>query len=187
MEKLDKKKILAVVLIIALIASLVSTVSLLYNSIDMFLHSAVSMGKGFNEVYNRYQLPYAIITLFAFLAAALGTGAGIASFVVKKSSTKKLCLILALCSVGVLLILTVATAGVNFANEAYYSNEWDEGTIQYPWGDYSPSRYALYSAVMSVMLQQLVLCAIIAGALLIVSIMDKKAEKAATESVEEQQ
>lgn len=180
MEKLDKKKVLAVVLIIALIASLISIVSLLYNSIDMFLHNvstSVSYNSGRTEHYIRWQEPYAIITLIAFLAAVLGTGVGIASFAVKKEPVKKLCSILALCAVGVLVILTVAAAGVNFANEAYRIKEvYEFEQVNYPYGVYGNTDFALYSGVMSAMLQQLVITAIIAVVLLIVRKIDKKAE-----------
>ena len=185
MEKLDKKKVLAVVLIIALIASLVSTVSLLYNSLDMFLHNIAVTGwrnLGREENFIRWQEPYAVITLFAFVVAALGTSAGIASFVVKKESAKKLCLILALCAVGALLVLTVAAAGVNFANEAYRLKESEGVAIKYPYGVYNDSNYVLYSGVMATLVQQLVLSAIISAALLIVSKIDKKSATKAVEA-----
>ena len=179
MEKLDKKKVLAVVLIIALIASLVSTVSLLYNSIDMLLHDITKYAaySGPNKDYSRWQQPYAIITLVAFVVAALGTGAGIASFVVKKESAKKSCLILAICAVCALLVLTIAAAGVNFANEAYRIKEWGINGFKYPYGVDNDTYYVLYSGVMAATLQQLVLSAIIAAVLLIVYKMDKKAAK----------
>lgn len=172
MEKLDKKKVLAVVLIIALIASLVSTVSLLYNSIDMFLHNIAGGVK-----YARYQQPYSIIMLFAFVVAALGTGVGIASFIVKKDSAKKLCLILALCAAGALFVLMVAAVGVNFANEAKYAS-----SIKYPNDDYNDRYYAIYSSVMAVLIPQLVYCAIIAAVLLTVYLMDKNAATKAVEA-----
>lgn len=186
MEKLDKKKVLAVVLIIALVAALAGTVSLLYNSIDMFLHNAensFSSNGGRTEDYIRWQEPYAIILLFAFVVAGVGTGAGIASFVVKKESAKKLCLILALCAVGALLVLTVAAVGVNFANEAYRVDKWADGSsLKYPTGTYNNINYAIYAGAMAVLIPQLVYFAIIAAVLLAVYLMDKKAATKAVEA-----
>ena len=178
MEKLDKKKVLAVVLIIALIAALAGTVSLLYNSIDMFVHSVLdsfSNNRGRSEDYIRWQEPYAIILLFAFVAAGVGTGAGIASFIVKKESAKKACLILALCAAGALLVLTVAAVGVNFANEAYRAKKWNYGSLKYPTG--TTEYYAIFAGAMAVLLPPLVYCAIIAAVLLTVYLIDKKAAK----------
>lgn len=172
MEKLDKKKVLAVVLILALIAGLAGTVSLLYNSIDMFVHNALSGSNGPSEDYSKWQQPYAIILLFAFVVAALGTGTGIASFVVKKEPAKKACLIIALCVASALLVLTVATIGVNFSNEASRYTK-----LEYPYGVRGNNYYAIYSGVMAVLLPQLVYFAVIAAVLLTVYLMDKKAAK----------
>lgn len=173
MEKLDKKKVLAVVLIIALIAALVGTVSLLYNSIDLFAHNVL------NSVtdYFKWQLPYAVILLVAFVCAAVGIGVGIASFVAKKASAKKVCLILALCVACVLLALTVATIGINLFSKI------TNGFNGFPYSVYGDRKYAVYAGVMATLIPQLVYFVIIAAALLIVSKIDKKAEKAATVAV----
>lgn len=184
MEKLDKKKVLAVVLIIALIAALVGTVSLLYNSIDMFVHNAVNSSNGPDKIYAKWQQPYAIILLFAFAVAALGTGTGIASFVAKKDTAKKACVIIALCVAVALLVLTVAAIGVNFDNEAHYYS--DPRSLKYPYSVYGNQYYAVYAGTMAVLIPQLVYFVIIAAVLLIVSKIDKKAEKAATATVEVQ-
>ena len=174
MEKLDKKKVLAVVLILALVAALAGTVSLLFNSIDMFVHNALNSGNnGSSSSYTKWQQPYAIILLFAFAVAALGTGNGIASFIVKKESAKKTCLIIALCAAGAFLILTAAAIGVNFSNEAHAYSE----PTKYPYGVYGDRYYAVYAGAMAVILPQFVYSAVIAAVLLTVYLMDKKAAK----------
>ena len=175
MEKLDKKKVLAVVLIIALIASLAATVSMLYSSIDMFLHSLMK-----TDYYEKCQLPYAIIMLIAFVAAAAGTSAGIISFVNKNEKTKFICVILALCAAVAILILTVASAGV------YLSNEAKSLSNNIPVNVSGDPEYAVYSAVMTILLQQLIYGAITAAVLLIVYIFDKKSAKAQTEQKNEE-
>ena len=185
MEKLDKKKVLAVVIGIALVLSLMSVVSLLYNAIDMFIHDpsrSFHNNVGLNDDFMRWQGSYAIITLFAFACAALGTGAGIASFAVKNAAAKKACTIIALCAAGAMLILTIAAVGVNFSNEAYrIEHRLDDGYMieefKYPYGVYGNSGYVIYSEVMAALLQQLVLSVIIAVALLVVFIIDNKAKK----------
>ena len=181
MEKLDKKKVLAVVLILALVAALAGTVSLLFNSIDMFVHNALSGSDGPSKEYSKWQQPYAIILLFAFAVAALGTGNGIASFIVKKESAKKACLIIALCAAGAFLVLTAAAIGLNFSNELHrYSHP-----TEYPYGVANDRYYAVYAGAMAVILPQLVYSAVIAAVLLTVYLIDKKAAK--TNAVETQE
>lgn len=181
MEKLDKQKIIAVVLVISLIAALCGAVSLLYNSIDMFLHNIIDSESDRTGYYIKWQEPYAIITLIAFVPAAIGTGAGIAYFAVKKASAKKLCSGLVAFSALALLVLVIAAIYKNISNEAsYFKNE------QHPYGVYGRNAYALYSAVMSALLQQLVYSVIIAAAIFVSYKIDAKAAvKAAASETDE--
>ncbi len=196
MEKLDKKKILAVVLIIALIAAVAGAVTLFYNAIDMFIHTTFYPGEttiGDNvfvaaDVFDEGQKPLAIITLFAALVAFLGVVAGIFSFIVKNPKLKKVSLIVCIVAVVAFLVFIIAARCVWAGFYEEYAGGYSTNYPHYLVGNGKiPGMYAIYSGVMAVLIPELVYFVLIAAALLIVSIMDKKAEKAATETVEEQQ
>ena len=93
MEKLNKQKIIAVVLVIALIAALCGAVSLLYNSIEMLSYTPFEKYidpkyEILSEFYDA-QKPLAIISLVAAILAFIGVAAGVSAFVVKKINIKR--------------------------------------------------------------------------------------------------
>lgn len=181
MNKLNKQKILAVVLIIALFAALVGTVSLFYNSIDMFTNTTFRIYNGGKDKYeitsafNTIQKPYAIISLVAAIVALLGVVAGVASFIVNKPVLKKVSLIISGVTVGAFLVLVITTVCTRYGYSDYKINDLPHLVSN------TSTEFVLYSAVMAMLVQQLVYFAVVAAALLINSKIEKKAE---TEEVE---
>ena len=186
MEKLDKKKVLAVVLIIALIAAFGGAVSILYNSIDMFSNTTYYDYKlnwtghysyVLSDDYLKLQEPLAIITLVAAIVAFLGVAAGVTSFIVKKPVLKTVLLIVSIVVAVAFLGLIIATA---CKWNAFYADRYDyedqiKGLPNYISG--GNTMFVLYTGVMTVLIPQLVYLTVIAAVILTVYIIDKKSAK----------
>lgn len=180
MDKLNKQKILAAVLIIALFAALVGTVSLFYNAIDMFIN-AVSSGW-----YEKIQQPLAIIVLLAAVIACVGVGGGIASFIVKTPEKRKVCLILAICTAAAFIVFIIAAVCVYYI-QVYNSiiDNGNSGKLTLPYNVYNSVIFSLYSGVMAALIQQLVYFSVVTAALLINLKIEKKQAVASVQPVEQ--
>lgn len=179
MEKLDKKKVLAVVLVLALTAALAGAVSLLYNSIDLFSNTPFSGSSDKpSQYYTSLQKPLAIILAFAAAVAFTGVGAGIASFIVKNQKAKTACLVISLVAVAAFLAFIIASSCIwtgNYKNDEYGGDRFPHYVAN---TSSLSQRYAIYSGVMAALIPQLVYFAVIAAVLLTVYIIDKKSAKA---------
>lgn len=179
MEKLDKKKVLAVVLVIALIAALAGAVSLLYNSIDLFTNTTFYSSSKLSDGYNDLQEPLAIITLVAAIVAFLGVAASVISFIAKKPVLKIISIIVSVIAVLAFLACIIATSCL--WTDYYKEYSWSTKYLLPHYVSFNTTvaqAYALYSGVMAVLIPQLVYFAIIAAVLLTVFIIDVKAKKA---------
>ncbi|MDE7167578.1 MAG: hypothetical protein K2O28_01865 [Clostridia bacterium] len=184
MEKLDKKKVLAVVLIIALIAALAGAVSLLYNSIDMFSNTPFSGSDDKpSQYYTSLQKPLAIILVVAAIVAFTGVASGIASFIVKNQKAKTACLVISLVVVAAFLAFIIAAS---YVWQGDYNKSYEYYADKFPHyitTSYQISqKYAIYSGVMAVLIPQLVYFTVIAAVLLTVYLMDKKSATKAVEA-----
>lgn len=190
MEKLDKKKILAVVLIIALIAAFAGAVALLYNAIDMFLNTTFYSdyyGTPYLfECFDYFQKPLAIITLIASLVALSGVASGIAAFIVKKPTLKKVSLAISVVAVVSFIVFIIAANCVwTNSYKEYLAEKWHLIPAYVSYNSTAAQMYALYSGVMTALLPALVYFTVIAAAIVVVYIIDKKSAKASAEQAAE--
>ncbi len=172
MEKLNKQKIIAVVLVIALIAALCGAVSLLYNSIEMLSYTPFEKYidpkyEILSEFYDA-QKPLAIISLVAAILAFIGVAAGVSAFVVKKNKYKAINILICVVAVIAFIVFLILTnqTWLGFYKEEYKSS-YERGKPFSVRGTFQSGLFTIYSAVMSALLQQLVYSVIIAAAIFV--------------------
>ncbi|MDE7452896.1 MAG: hypothetical protein K2N22_00625 [Clostridia bacterium] len=185
---MSKQRILTFFQIIALVAAVAGAVSLLYNAIDMltntpFVKLEYSAGSGYEYLtaaeFKDGQKPLAIITLVASVFAFVGAGAGTASLFVKNKWRKTVCIALSVVAVVACLVLIIAASCVwsDFYKE-YVSKEYASLKPHPIRGEVMSSLFAIYSSVMSMLIQQLVYTVIFTVPMSVNYILDLKSAKA---------
>lgn len=183
MEKIDKHKVLAVVLIIALFAAFVSAIELLYNGIELLQYTTLYsynkkyiLGEGFSAI----QKPFAIICILAAIVALLGVAAGVASFITKKPAGKIVSMVICLIALTAFLafIISVVCKWRNYYWEEYNSYVQEKFPDFVPSSQTGATLFALYSTVLTSLIQQLIYFAIVSAAIITSFILGVKSAKA---------
>lgn len=175
---------------IALFAAFVGMVTCLYNAIDMFTYTTFSpfynsstKSLEVSEVYNELQKPLATVLLVASIISLVGVVAAGLGLFCKKTVVKAISLtasvVVALSFIGFMIWaynvwfsylkdcefyssawFNIVDVGIPFFISSFKRYSSISGYIYY---DGQVAQYALYSTVMSALLQQLIYFAVVAG------------------------
>ncbi|MGN1103759.1 MAG: hypothetical protein ACI4QI_02670 [Candidatus Coproplasma sp.] len=184
-------KVLSIIFAIALFAAFVGMVTCLYNAIDMLTYTTFIPNYNsnvssleVNEIYYELQKPLATILLVASIISLVGVVAAGLGLFFKKTVVKAISLIVSVLITLAFIGFMIWAYNVWFSylkDCKFYSSDWfnivDAGipyfissykryismSIGYSYYDGQVAQYALYSAVMSALLQQLIYFAVIAG------------------------
>ncbi|MGN0824402.1 MAG: hypothetical protein ACI4MB_04965 [Candidatus Coproplasma sp.] len=168
-------KVFTVIIAIALFAAFVGMITCLYNAIDMFVYTTFSPSSNFtgpyqaSEVYRQLQKPLATILLVASIISLVGVVAAGLGLFCKKTVVKAISLtvsvIVALAFVGFMIGAYVVWFSYMQGRTYTIGSKYEIISISPIYiPDSYAVRYALYAAVMSALLQQLIFFAVIAGA-----------------------
>ncbi len=162
---MNKRKVLTIIQIIALVLATVGAVSLFVNSIHFFVYEMENQ-----YFYKNFQIPQGIIVLFAAIASFAGIGACTAGLFVEEKRSKKKCFIISVTALAALAVLFVA-----------FDCVWWIGDNVGDGLPYNPStlRFAVYSSILSLYVQQLVFNALFTAPLIVNYIIDLKSAKKA--------
>lgn len=181
-----RKKIFTIIYAVVLVAALAGTVQLLYNAIDYFIHSPLSHSA--DSIVKQLQIPLAVMALLAAVVSIAFVTLLVVSLCKKNGKTKLNCLVVSIACVVALLVLIFVCCGLW---ESYYQEEY--GTYYVGNGvwlaEYMPynvgrsgTEFALYSAVMAMLVTQLVYVAVLGALHIWDYVKTQKDQKAATQN-----
>ncbi len=187
-------KVLSAIYGIALFVALIGIVALLYSAIEMlnyttFYDVEYLEGKYIDIIqpaYTELQKPIAIALLIASVIGILGVCAGVGYLFVKKPLLKKICL--ACVVAAVVTVVTVLIVVCSYWNK-FYSKKYKNYNKNPNEIFKNSSDFALYSASLTSVIQNLVCFAVIAAVLVydfVKGIKDKRKETATKEVVVEE-
>ncbi len=186
MHKINKQKILAIFLIIALFAAVVNAFATLYNSIEFLCYTPYYDYKIVNgetvytlaEEFEALQKPLAVISLVGVVFAICGIIAGISAFFAKKPTKKVFAFVVGIAVTVLFLVLIIATV---CKWKEYYNDNYDYHRDELPGiiSSFDAEEFILYSGIVAQLIQQLIYFAIITVTLIASFAIERKTEKLA--------